>query len=288
MRPDAHYKLLVSLFLPMDINKNILPVRSGDIPAKVINQIKNAISRHAVGIVTLDSHDNFLAAASGTFVLVHERPALLTARHVIDSVKYNMGLVLTDYFHKFILERFCLEFKSAPKGETESSGPDLGVIYINGPKLGTIKAMKSFFNLNNYANLVRNEVGIPQTGLWAVFGMPAELSDIGQPYQKLAGRVYIAADFNYFERNGYDYFDFDFRSSHPGCVPSSLAGMSGGSIWHARVLIHPSTHKVFVPDDPNWLILSGVSFYQSPVSNGGRNLRAHGRKSIYEKLFEWA
>ncbi|MDO8136574.1 MAG: hypothetical protein Q6354_02945, partial [Candidatus Brocadiales bacterium] len=185
-------------------------------------------------------------------------------------------------------EKWCLKFTGAPKGESESSGPDMGLIYINGPKLDTIKAMKYFFDLNYYADLIRKEISVPETGLWYVVGFPEELSDINAHQQHLAGRVYLTADKNYFERDGYDYFDFDFRSPHPGCVPSSLGGMSGGGVWHARVFYDPSKGKVHIKENLDWLTLSGVSFYQSEVSDGGRSLRTHGRKSIYVKLFEWA
>lgn len=262
--------------------------RAGDLPSSVIDYIKNTISRYSVVLVRLDSSNNPRGAASGTFVLVRGRPAILTARHFIDGIKNNMGLALTDSTHKFVLERHCLEFAIAPRGETESSGPDLGLIYITGPKIGTIKAMKSFFNLDSYVPSIGKEVDMPKTGLWAVFGILKEFSHITPSQQELAGRVYLVGGFNYYESNGYDYFDFDFRSPHPGRVPSSLEGMSGGGVWHARILYNPSTKKVDIPNGSDWLTLLGVNFYQSSISNGGRDLRTHGPKSIYVKLFEWA
>ena|GEM_PF-6078126 len=273
----------------MDRKENTFPLRLGDIPPEVKDRITNVISHYSVGLVILDRQDNLLHAGSGTFVLAGGRHAILTAGHVIDGVKDNyLGLALTDYEHKFILERFCLEFKSAPRGKTESVGPDLGLIYINGPKISTIKEMRSFFNLDSYVPLIGKEVDIPKMGLWMVFGFPKELYNIASHPIELVGTVYFATDHNYFERNGYDYFDFDFRSPHPGRIPPSLAGMSGGGVWHARVLYDPSTEKVHIPQDSDWLTLLGVNFYESPISDGGRDLRAHGPKSIYVKLLEVA
>lgn len=270
-----------------DMNESIsLP--PGKIPPEVENRIKDAVSRYTVALIILDSHNNYLTVASGTFVLVRGRRAILTARHVIDKIEYNLGLAFTetDRYHKFLLEKWCLKFACAPKGETESSGPDMGLIYINDPtKLDTINAIKSYFNLDYYAGLIREETAIPSTDQWVVAGFPEELSDIKTHQQNLAGKAYFVDNPKHFERDGYDYFDFNFRSSDPGCVPSSLGGMSGGGVWRAKVFYNG---EVYVPEDSDWLILSGVNFYQSEVSDGGRSLRTHGRKSIYVKLFEWA
>jgi len=35
------------------------------------------------------------------------------------------------------------------------------------------------------------------------------------------------------------------------------------------------------------VILSGVIFYQTMVKNNRRNIRCHGRRSIYEKAYEF-
>lgn len=148
--------------------------------------------------------------------------------------------------------------------------------------------MRSFFNLDYYADLIRGEIAIPGTGLWCVVGFPEELSNIKSNRKGLLGAVYFEPDPAHFESNGYDYYDFDFRSPHSGRVPSSLGGMSGGGVWHVRLLQDATTGEVKIPEERDWLILSGLVFYQSQVSDGGRDLRAHGRKSIYAKLFEWA
>ncbi|MDO8137794.1 MAG: hypothetical protein Q6354_09150, partial [Candidatus Brocadiales bacterium] len=153
----------------------------GELPPEVINRIEDAVSRHSVGLVILDLHSNYSTAASGTFVSVRGRPAILTACHVIEKIKNtgnDLGLALAKYTHKFTLNIYSLEFKCAPKGESESSGPDMGLIYINDrTKLDTIKAMKSFFNLDSYADLIRKEISIPETDFWCVFGIPEEMSD---------------------------------------------------------------------------------------------------------------
>lgn len=274
------------------MNKSIfIPVK--EIPSKVIDYINDVISRYSVGLVMLDDYGNYSTMASGTLVSVRKRHAILTARHVIDEIKSSdndLGLVLTGREHKFVLEQMSLEVVCAPRGESTSSGPDMGLIYILSPKLGTIKEMKSFYNLDYCATLIRNELSIPKSGLWFVFGIPEEQSDTKSNPLNFSGQIYhgFRSVLAYPESNGYDYYDFDFRSSHPGRVPHSLGGMSGGGVWHAKVLHKRSTGEVYVPEGSDWLTLSGVNFYESPVSGGGRSLRTHGRKSIYTKLFEWA
>lgn len=271
------------------MNESTFYLPMGKLPPEVEDSIKRAVSRHSVGLVILDSNDNYLNVASGTLVFVNGRPAILTARHVIDKVQDNLGLVLTDYKHKFVLERNFLEFACAPRSSDESSGPDIGVIYINknGPKLNTIKAIKSFFNLDYHAGLVHNKkIDILDTMVWAVFGIPAELSNINLHQQTHFAHVYLVPNPDYFQRDGYDYYEFDFRSPHPGRVPSSLGGMSGGGVWHAGVLHNSSNNKVYIPEDSDWLILLGVNYCERPFSGGGIRLYTHGPESIYVKLLE--
>lgn len=122
----------------MDTNESVFSLPHGEFPPEVIDRIKDAVSRYSVGLVILDSQNNYSTVSSDTFVSVRRRSAILTARHAIDKIKNtenNLGLALMEREHKFILEKRCLEFKCAPKGESESSGPDMGLIYINGPKL---------------------------------------------------------------------------------------------------------------------------------------------------------
>lgn len=273
------------------MNESTFYLPMGKLPLEVIGNIKSTVASYSVGLVILDSGDNYSTVASGTFVSLHGCPAILTARHVIDAVKYNLGLVLTDYQHKFVLQRRSLEFACALKGDSESSGPDLGVIYIHQqePMLGTIRAIKSFFNLDYHADLVHNKkIDILDTMVWAVSGIPAELSNINLHQQTHFAHVYLVPNPDYFQRDGYDYYEFDFRSPHPGRVPSSLGGMSGGGVWHARVLHNSSNNKVYIPEDSDWLILLGVNYCERPFSGGGIRLYTHGPESIYVKLDELA
>lgn len=260
----------------------------GEYPSDVIGHIKDTISRYSIALVILDSNDNHQKAASGTLISIQGQLAILTARHVIDAIEYNLGIALDiSIIHKFILERECLRFVCAPKGVKEESGPDIGLIYINSPKLDTIKAKKSFFNLDNHSATIHKEFDIPKKGLWVVFGVPHKLSNIKKEHANFAGRYYITGKKpEQYEKNGYDYYDIDFRSSPPDLVPSSLEGMSGGGVWHIKIFFNPDTGRVYVRDDIDWFVLSGVNFWQSSVSDGGRNLRAHGRRSIYKRLYE--
>lgn len=283
------------------MNKSIYYFPLGKLPLEVQNHIEDAVSRYAVGLVILDRNNDFSGLASGTLAYVRKRYAILTARHVIEDIKYNLGLVLTERTHTFILDGHCLEFKCAPKKSTESKEPDMGLIYINDQKLGTIKAIKSFLNLDCNAHSIREKVAIPtapticknirecqNTSILCVSGFSGEWSDIKSNIKSLTQVVFFPGACYYSERDGYDYFDVDFTPSHPGRVPSSLRGLSGGGVWHAKVLHNPATEGVYVPKDLNWLTLSGIGFGESPVIRGGRSLRTHGPKSVYMKLFEWA
>ena len=284
------------------MNKEIYYLSSNELPLNVKLRIENAISFFSVGLCILDKNNNFLSLASGTLVSVHGRCAILTAKHVIEKIKYNLGLVLnhSGLAHKPVLERQWLEFAYTPSGKVKPKGPDMGLIYINASIISTIKAIKSFFNLDCDVDSIRERITIPttptnfgpahirnseHTGVLCVFGLPGEWSDINSDPVSLTQLVCYTAHVYYSERDGYDYFHFDFESPHPDRVPSSLKGMSGGGVWRARVIHDPATERVYVPEGLGWLILSGVIFGEG---RGGKSLHTHGPKSVYVKMFEWA
>jgi hypothetical protein len=58
--------------------------------------------------------------------------------------------------------------------------------------------------------------------------------------------------------------------------------VSGGGLW--QVLLRKSQEgKLEVSD----YILSGVAFYQSPLMEGSRSIRCHGRQSIYKNVIDF-
>ncbi len=76
------------------MNKSIF-ISIKKIPDEIIDDIKNVISHYSTGLLLLDADNNYSNVASGTFVSVRDRPAILTARHVINEIKNsenNLGL----------------------------------------------------------------------------------------------------------------------------------------------------------------------------------------------------
>lgn len=86
-----------------------------------------------------------------------------------------------------------------------------------------------------------------------------------------------------FSVEGYDYLDFeiDYSANYDG--PESYKGFSGAGLWQIVVGREPNgTLKVLET------LLSGVAFYQSPIQDGKRIIRCHGRQSIYRNAVEAA
>jgi len=83
-----------------------------------------------------------------------------------------------------------------------------------------------------------------------------------------------------FSKKGFDYLEVGSNCDGTNGAPMSYAGVSGGSLW--RVPIFRKT-----PDSPvefKGMTLAGVTFYETIESHGKIRVRAHGPKSIYQKL----
>jgi len=62
-------------------------------------------------------------------------------------------------------------------------------------------------------------------------------------------------------------------------MPKDFGGFSGGGLWRVLVYCSPKTGKV------DWASrLWGVVFWQFPIANDHRIIRAHGPKSILSGL----
>ncbi len=226
-------------------------------------------------------------AGSGTLVVIDGTHAILTADHVLRHLPSTgeVGLILPTRFkaqaHAFSLEIEFAEMVSIATGPVEADGPDLGLLVLPPPVLGTIRASKSFYNLSRRQQELLSRPLPTDVGIWCLCGIVHEWTSDAAPergYDRVkvfrgmygAGRV-----IGEHTRDQFDYIDFGGKYDREYEGPRSFEGCSGGGLW--QILIAPSQ-----AGEPavKGRVLSGVAYYQYPVDDG-TVIRCHGRRSIY-------
>jgi hypothetical protein len=250
---------------------------------------------------------------TGTLVEVNGVKGILTAEHVIHNPegkrfdnspesKQSLDVPLTMFreeFPKSLPEsetaRFAVRGLSwYPEYKKEKSfgdwGPDLAFIRLNEglPEVGSLKAKKSFWNLNK--DLVkRTDLNKGQHDFFAFVGAPSEWMEESHKITNkgsvklLNTAAFFCTDYVY-HPNVEDYDFVDVRCGPaPKCkIPDQFAGVSGGGIWFVKVekdavLPNPPVHDF-------WLV--GVAFLQVEKSGQPTTIRGHGPSSIYKRFLD--
>lgn len=227
---------------------------------------------------------------SGTFVSVGDTYGIVTAHHVAELLAepfaLGLGIAREGEEHAMRVERHSLQIEEVAIPEIEEYGPDLAFItLLDGNDVATVKASKLFHALDRDRDELLSRPPPDDAGVWFYCGTPEERT-VAEDSEKgflglltfqdlcLAGGPSVSC-----ERGNYDYFDLDSDKDNEG--PSSYSGMSGGGLWQVTI----SQSEEGSPT-PGRYLFSGVSFYQGSRSDGTRFMRCHGRKSVYEHVFE--
>lgn len=209
---------------------------------------------------------------------------ILTAQHVIDVLPKDgdLGLMISSDVHQCIVKSEFLEKIKIAKGTVDSEGPDLGIIILPNPIIGQIKAQKSFYNLSLWQDKILNNPPKNHLGIWFLCGIPAEMVNTAEPckgfktvksFTVLCGAAGVDKEYT---KGEYDYFEVDAHYNKGNQIPIDFGGISGGGLWQVTL----KQQKDILEADE--MILSGVVFYQSPLSNNLRSLKCHGRRSVYK------
>ena len=170
-------------------------VKLSDIPQELFESISRHIANYTVGFVRPDettSSADVLLLGSGTFVEINGVYGILTAHHVIEVLLKcgeEIGLILSPNLPTLhspkIRSKFFTPVKVA-RGKVASEGPDLGVVVLPSVTLGSIKALKSFYNLGLRCDQVlRNPPG-NDMGIWFLCGFIDEFTIEDPPTQGYA------------------------------------------------------------------------------------------------------
>lgn len=230
-----------------------------------------------------------IQAGSGTFVRIGEIFGVLTAHHVAELFdgSWHLGIVLVPEVHRHSIRPELLDVVHIARGEEGADGPDLSFIRIYPPHIGTIRAYKSFYDLNAFRQSLLKNPPPSSTGAWFIWGVPKEKTSWEQPeggfdavtsFYSICGATAVE---NEFKREGFDYVDVAVEYTGASEVVRDYRGYSGGGLWHA-LLAEAADGGI---DDYEY-ILSGVTFYQSAIENDFRTIRCHGLQSIYSNAYE--
>lgn len=219
---------------------------------------------------------------SGTLVEHRKAHGILTARHVAEQLQvYPEVDIVLQRTHRFSIETKHLDVVCSAKGATEEAGPDIAFIRLPDANLGTIKAVRSFVNLDTHRS--RIEANARNSGLWCVFGFPEEKASVRRTPDNntlnMFGQCGVGAAPDRYQVEGeFDYFWARAVYSETNDLPASYGGVSGGGLWQTQVLEDHGTFRITEP------VLRGVAFYQTARSGDSRCIKCHGDKRIYSWL----
>lgn len=250
------------------------------------------IINFSVGIVKVVenySGEDATLIGSGTLVDLDGNNSILTAQHVIDALPKEgiVGFVISEKLHKYILDTRSLSTTKIGKGKNDQTGPDLGIINLPQATIGSIKALKSFYNIDTKRDRMLQNPPENDLGVWCICGIPDIETRTAEPekgfdqvkaFLEFCGFGGVRKEYAFGE---YDYFDFEVQYNDRTDSPLSFGGVSGGGLWQVIIAQKPDG-ELMVKE----AILSGVAFSQTELVDNKRTIKCHGRKSIYKIAFD--
>ncbi len=260
-----------------------------ELPQQVCEGIVRDIGNFAVaifGISKIRNIETLTFCGSGTLVSSGKDYYVLTAAHVwtkkIHSSEQMALTLLEGGFHSFRIDtRAVVVDAILGPGEPEEWGPDFCFLRIPDTLVGTIKVYRSFYNLDKRRNVALGSVVDVRNGPWVLMGSPEELGKFTNQQAEFEFPGWFSNVQQVHHRGNLDYLDVGVNTSLPG-IPSSFGGVSGAGLWQVPITRSATTGEFsWVSRDVS---LEGVAFYQSPVAEGRRIIRCHGRHSIYGNM----
>lgn len=267
-----------------------------DLPTSLIDEVCDRLSNYVVGLslIKLDGNNETLTfIGTGTLLKIKNWYCILTANHVLGLITKDGKLGIMVSFKgdlkRLILDIENLNICTIAKGDDDSKGPDIGIIILPDTEIGYIKSEKVFFNIDKRREKIILEPPEIDTGAWFILGIPGETEEILKPekgykvikgYQSLCGTGGIDEEY---QIDNFDYIEMTVEYDlDPTNLPDSFGGLSGSGVWQILLKKEPDG-EISVSE----YILSGVVFYQSSLENNIRVLKCHGRKSVYQQVYDF-
>jgi hypothetical protein len=263
-------------------------------PISLIEQIANRLHPFTTVIVKLqrDQAGNKkppVQIGSGTFIAIGNVYGILTAQHVARELDGDcaLGLALLKHEHIHLIERQYLDVIHVASAIVPADGPDLAFIVLPAPNVSAIKAVKSFYNLSAEKEQVLSRPLPLDWGIWFLCGAPGEKTakeESAIAYDgvfSFGGMCYAAGADREFQKDGFDYIELGVEYKDGADLPSTFGGMSGGGLW--QVPLRQAENGML---EPSTLLLSGVIFYEFRIDNQPSIIKCHGRRSIYQNVYD--
>ncbi|TAK06472.1 hypothetical protein EPO44_05370 [bacterium] len=267
-----------------------LPI--SEVPERLIESVGHVLYDYSLGFVriedTPDGEDAVLVG-SGTLITLQNKYAVLTAHHVVKALprKDRLGLILSSKLNATTVPVGGLHYLEIARGSVDSEGPDLGAVVLPSPIVGSLTAKKSFYNLDLRREQLLNRKPEINNGVWFVYGFVEEWTveekgvggyERAKGFNALAGMGGVNSSYTV---GNYDYFIFPVSYGGRSEAPRNFGGMSGGGLW--QVTLEKDSHGELTRQTP---LLSGIVFYQGPIKANQSTLSCHGRRSVYEVVYE--
>jgi len=289
-------------------------IRVSEITDELIERISKRLSHYLVGILRIEEREtseDVSLIGSGTLIQIDNVYGILTAHHVAKALsskgeiglvlstqvhhvakalssKGEIGLVLSTQVNKPRLDLQTLRIIEVGRGDIPSEGPDLAVIILPQGPLGTIKALKSFYNLSFKRDKILTKPLPNDIGIWFLCGFIDERTIEKRHTQGFDTLKGFYAQFSAsgiekeYTSQDYDYLKTVAHYKPERDLPMSFGGTSGGGLWQVP-LLGSAKGELEIKE----MILSGVAFYQSEKKNNMRKIKCHGRQSIYKTAYEF-
>lgn len=254
-------------------------MKFSDTPQTILSEICDCLKHYAAPICGIDEERNcFLGSC--TFVESDRRHFLLTATHVWEKLKAfpHVGIALRRHPAPSLqIPTRLLKPIVVGKRATDEWGPDLMFLELADSDAGIIGACKSFWNLGKRREMKSTPLLEIEDGMWVVIGAPEKQIQQTGNHRVFGMRVSFCPADAYSMHSSFDYVDLGIDATATSAL-ETYGGMSGSGVWRVRLLRNPSGQLVL---QSNELCLEGVAFYESPITDGHRLIRCHGRKSLY-------
>lgn len=261
-----------------------IPIK--DLPQELTQQIHAEIRARSVSLLVTDQDDDRDASTSAaTLVRFGGRPYLLTARHVWEYARGwdVLGIALNDR----MLRIQTSDLNAIVPGVTGrlpellAKVPDIALICLSASHQATIEARgRAFYSIEKRQQFPPQEL-YSDLGFLVVTGSPHEKIDFQQA--RIPSLLYDTNASHTIEHEGWDYIFVNLDIEANPDIPKDFRGTSGGGLWRVKYRVSPGRDKFWLEDPGRDIVLCGVNFMQTAKS--GRQLVAHGPRSIYERIF---
>ncbi len=256
------------------------------LPKDLTQQIHSEIRARSVSLLVTDQDDDRNAGTSaGTLVKFGDRPYLLTARHVWEFAKQRavLGIALNDRVLRIQVSDLNAYVPpiAGKLPESLADVPDIALIYLSPSHQATIEARgRAFYSIEKRQQFPPEEL-YSDYGFLVVTGSPYEKLDFAQA--KIPSFLYDTNASHAIAHDGWDYIFVNLNIEANPDIPVDFGGVSGGGLWRAKYQVSPEQGKFWINAPSRDIVLVGVNFLQTAMP--GRQLIAHGPRSIYERVF---